>query len=900
MRQENMYKKMMAVVLLLSCTSVFIVTAPTVTAQSWQVTKVVDICKAIGVHTPPPAPGPVTVPTPVLPTTAAITMSPGQMLNLFSFSPNFNVTPPVGSTAYTELLWSGTATDTTSNLGKINLALTNGISVVVQLVLSANSAGNYQAVMTAYNAATLQPICQQLYSTVYLASSTNWSQATSATVPFTSSLSTTYINYARTAGTNGTPAADTNLAAGGIATNLSVTALVQNILISVPVAKSDSVFGGGSATLPLATALAALPNNQQSIFVPTGATLSQFWFSPTFGTAGFGELPVGAADLAKMNSAFAAGHNVNIVYDIQPNTAGAGLVLSYKMYDTTTTTMICNNNFPPIQYNGAVIPATATWGYSNFTYQTSNMAKTGMLTGVTASHPQALQIVAGSAPAPVTVPTPVLPTTAAITMSAGQTLSLFTFSPNFNVTPPAGSTAFAELFWSGTASDVTSNLGKINLVLTYGISIVVQLVLSANSANNYQAIMTAYDAATLTQICQQSYPTIYLASSTNWAQPTSAVVPFTKSLSTTYIGYTRTAGTNGTPAADPNGAVGGVSTDLSATTLVQNILISVPAAKSQTPPAPARIINTVSSFTGWLSVFPEFYEINGSGRAQGPQMSFDLTKINPAIAAGKIINIAVSAVSSGAGYNATATATDLSGNVISTATATNVAGNWNYQNTGPILNATYQMKTYHVWGQIQSGEMGIEGILANQTVQIVPPSTYTVPQQFSGTQISTFGGLATLLQGLENTKLNPVAWTGSRLSSNPAYMNFNFGNTAGLMYWSNAWGQGTAFPVAPDISGLVSNANWKTGVSFVLLAVDNNNNLITSLVGSTPQLFYMLVYDTASGNLMGISPVPLSCFTVNGTNFAWSNAWTNTIGIGAANYAAGGSGTYPVVFTITQ
>jgi len=874
MRQENMYKKIITVVLFLSGTVVLPVLQP------WQVTKVVDICKTIGVHTPPP-PGPVTVPTPVLPTTAAITMSAGQQLSLFTFSPNFNVTPPAGTTAFSEFFWSGTASDATSNLGKINLALTNGVSVVVQLYMTANSTGGYQAVMTAYTASNLTQICQQSYPIVYLASATNYAQPSTTPAPYAPALASTYIGYTRTAGTGGTPAADpAGNATGGVVVGLGTTALVQNILISVPAAKSDSVFGGGSA-LPLATPLATLPNNQQSIFVPKGATLSQFWFSPTFGSAGFGELLVGAADTAKINAVLALGHNVNVVYDIQPTTAG--FVLSYTMYDATTQAAICNNNFPPIQYNGAVIPNTATWGYSNFTYQTSNMGTPGMLTGVVASHPQALQIVSG-------IPYATIGSLSTMMTAAGKS-----FYPTITSTSNNNPANFVYFNIAGNGLAIglapwpnTPFLPMSALPGTINWTTGVQLVLLAYNAAG--AVIT--DLTTLGATGAPSAPaSIYLYA---YDKVTGALLgqPVSVPMSNFVVPGNNSAGAwnSNSFAGNPNVGAPGIGSTYPA-------ILDITAAGAP----PAHIINTVSAFGVWLSVFPEFYEINGSGRLQGPQISFDVTQINQALAEGKTINISMSVVPSGSGYNATATATDLFGNGISTATVTNLVGGWNYQNTGPVLNATYQIKTYHVWGQIPSGEVGIEGILANQTVQIIPPSAYTLPQQFSGTQISTFGGLTKLLQGLQNTKLNPVAWTGSGLKSksSPAYMNFNFGNTAGLMYWSNAWGQGTEFPVAPDISGFVYNANWKTGVSFVLLAVDNNNNVITNLVGSTPQLFYMLVYDTASGNLMGVSPVPLSCFTVNGTNFAWSNAWSNGIGIGGANYA-GGNGTYPMVFTITQ
>jgi len=152
-----------------------------------------------------------------------------------------------------------------------------------------------------------------------------------------------------------------------------------------------------------------------------------------------------------------------------------------------------------------------------------------------------------------------------------------------------------------------------------------------------------------------------------------------------------------------------------------------------------------------------------------------------------------------------------------------------------------------------------------------------------------------------NANLSVENWTNANVSGMPVFMNMNFGNLGGVMFWSNAWG--AQDPVAPDISSIVSRGNWESGICFVILGMDQNNNIITDLTAVKPVSFYAAVYDASSGSMLGGMSIPLSSFTgYNSQPFNPNGPWTNAIGFGgrAGNPYAGSSGTYPCMLTITN
>lgn len=183
-------------------------------------------------------------------------------------------------------------------------------------------------------------------------------------------------------------------------------------------------------------------------------------------------------------------------------------------------------------------------------------------------------------------------------------------------------------------------------------------------------------------------------------------------------------------------------------------------------------------------------------------------------------------------------------------------------------------------------------------------NTPTKPSSLTADAIPTsMNNLVTLLQ-TRNVKINnPMQWSGTGLSagSMPIFVNINMGKKGGFMFWSNVWGSGTNYPIAPDISSIVSKGNWATGVSLVFLGLDGNGRIIGDLTQSPPVSFVMVIYDTVSGSLLGSQAIPMSSMTtINAGNI--NGPWTNAISYGgnATVPAPGGSGSYPCALIITK
>lgn len=287
--------------------------------------------------------------------------------------------------------------------------------------------------------------------------------------------------------------------------------------------------GGANAgpLLPLSTTIATMPAGQTAIIARSGQTLQQFWFSPTFGNAGFSELEVVGSDLALMNKVLASGHALTIVFDIVNSTTGAGFDLVYKMYDVTTQFLVCNNKFSSITANNAIIPQTAVWASMNFTYQMSN-DRVSMLSGISAAHPQAIQIgnKTGAAKKPASYPpaTQTLPTL--ITIPTGAKFQQLAFSPNFT-NGITGSTCTECYITTENFAQLPSN----GSVLFVG-------ELSVNGTGGYDYIVTAYNPSNQQPYFSQQFENLVWY--VNGFAPTNASttqITTNSQLTGTYVGY---------------------------------------------------------------------------------------------------------------------------------------------------------------------------------------------------------------------------------------------------------------------------------------------------------------------------------------------------------------------------
>jgi|GEM_PF-2004573 len=191
--------------------------------------------------------------------------------------------------------------------------------------------------------------------------------------------------------------------------------------------------------------------------------------------------------------------------------------------------------------------------------------------------------------------------------------------------------------------------------------------------------------------------------------------------------------------------------------------------------------------------------------------------------------------------------------------------------------------SYQFSGQANATVVG--GLLPDQQLGISAPAN--VPQS-----VAELDALMTK----NGAQLSVVNWVDANISGMPGFMNMNFNPRGGIMFWSNAWG--SQYPLAPDISSIVSRGNWESGISIVVLGMDENNNIITNLSSVNPTSFYVAVYDASSGDALGGMSIPMSSFTDNGPTP--NGAWTNSIGFGASGYSGFNNGSYPCVLTITN
>ena len=120
---------------------------------------------------------------------------------------------------------------------------------------------------------------------------------------------------------------------------------------------------------------------------------------------------------------------------------------------------------------------------------------------------------------------------------------------------------------------------------------------------------------------------------------------------------------------------------------------------------------------------------------------------------------------------------------------------------------------------------------------------------------------------------------------------FNVGN----------WGQNQA---ASDLLGTTQIMNWGTGVSFVIVAFDANGNYIPNIATTPMAAAYMYTFDTATGQVLGLSPIAPGATRQgdpNGGQPAFNALWPsgyNTIwSIGNGNPEAWNSSPYPGMIT---
>lgn len=149
----------------------------------------------------------------------------------------------------------------------------------------------------------------------------------------------------------------------------------------------------------------------------------------------------------------------------------------------------------------------------------------------------------------------------------------------------------------------------------------------------------------------------------------------------------------------------------------------------------------------------------------------------------------------------------------------------------------------------------------------------------------------------DNVELSPLSWLNANITGMPSYMAMKMQFVGDINFWSNPAGSGANNPVAPDISSIVANGNWESGISFAVLGMDANNNIITDLTKATPASFYVAVYDASSGNSLGGMSIPMSSIAYAGS--ASNINWTNSIIWTGSGYPGEG-GSYPCLFTVTN
>lgn len=165
--------------------------------------------------------------------------------------------------------------------------------------------------------------------------------------------------------------------------------------------------------------------------------------------------------------------------------------------------------------------------------------------------------------------------------------------------------------------------------------------------------------------------------------------------------------------------------------------------------------------------------------------------------------------------------------------------------------------------------------------------------------LTTYSALTAALNAV-NMTLTPYSTPNAGITSNPTYMNINFGSMGGIMWYSNAWNK---TPLGPDMSAY-TNGQWDApGLTWVLLAVDSSGNIIPDISMNTPASFVLNVY--ASTGLLKSMPVPLSAITYASSDPKLQSFTKNIIGLGFASetnttWQGPGGLPYPVAWTVSN
>lgn len=230
-------------------------------------------------------------------------------------------------------------------------------------------------------------------------------------------------------------------------------------------------------------------------------------------------------------------------------------------------------------------------------------------------------------------------------------------------------------------------------------------------------------------------------------------------------------------------------------------------------------------------------------------------------------------------------------------------------NNGAIFSASVANNycVFSVW----------DGVNQNQVInaKAIPVSSGT----FSGFSVNyqlnnNQGTIADVISALQQAGAN-ISNLGFNIPAGSSFssINFNLEGSSGYAYgypfgYANPWNQDStvgASGLAADISSTlnsISAQQWTSGISFMLLGLDSNNNIIGDITKTLPATFMLYVFDSM-GNILSQTPVPLSNVTLLSTessditSFASSQVETGVAGGNPVNNAALGQ-TYPVLVTV--
>ncbi|MCX5924013.1 MAG: hypothetical protein NTZ68_01145 [Candidatus Dependentiae bacterium] len=235
--------------------------------------------------------------------------------------------------------------------------------------------------------------------------------------------------------------------------------------------------------------------------------------------------------------------------------------------------------------------------------------------------------------------------------------------------------------------------------------------------------------------------------------------------------------------------------------------------------------------------------------------------------------------------------------------------------TTSVLSATYPA-AFTVTQFIASQAVVTPAAAPVGAAQTASAAPQTAP---IGTILSTgvsYSSYSLFKSAFTNAKVNFTEVTGTQSAHPFSTFNINFGSTAGYSFFGDAWGQGTqgggvGLQVGPNegqqaaadlwVNPLQnSSSNFYTGITYVMIALDASNNVITDLTKAAPATFLMLMYDTVSGSSLGQALIPLNAASKSMPTIP-TTVWptgSNAIAIGGVANLSTTSITYPMAITI--